>query len=193
MQSNSNATQKRRRVSFCNDALQIRLPVAATETCDIPSEQLWYTKAELSLIKREVGSVLIRRAIAKTKQHAEDEHDDPALWGLERHGLEQHHTKKTTIKLILLAQNMKESKSDPEFLRNVSLHCSRKAQSLASEQGFRDSCHVYYEDSLEKLVDDCIFDCSIPSICGCKRSPPTATFPLAEDHGRRVRSRVSAA
>jgi hypothetical protein len=204
MQYVSIKTQKRQRVSFSNETVHI-WSVAESEKYDTPSEKLWYTKSELSYIKREVGKVLIRNTIETARQQTKDVYDDPQtkdvyddpeLWGLERHGLERHHAKKTAIKLILIAQSMKENSSDPEFLRNVSLHCSKKAQGLARDQGFRDSCHVFYEDSLEQLVDDCIFDCSIPSrLCGCKRSTSAASFALlvAEDHERRVRSRLSAA
>ena len=191
MQSPLHTTPKRRRVSFCDEIVHIS-PIIPSEACAvIPSGHLWYTKAELSIIKRAVANLLIHRAMDETNSKVD--HDDPDFWGLERHGLERHHSKKAAIKMVLMAQNMNESKTDPEFLRNVSLHCSKKALDLAREQGFRDSCCADYDESLEKIVDDCIFDWSMPSIVRSKRSTSTASFSLAEDHRRRVRSRVSAA
>jgi len=174
------------------------------EECSL--DELWYTKAELSKIRRDVGVILIQRAIEKSKAYNPkyEEVDHPELWGLDRHCLERDQSKKTAVKVILLAQNMKESKRDPDFLRSISLQCSKKAREAAAEQGFRDSCHVYYEDSLETLVDECISNCmdfpplnfsSSSLTSGCKRSASATDLPLTPDgHERRVRSHhVSAA
>lgn len=195
--------RKRQFVSFCEHAIQYPSP----ESCnDVSMEQKWYTNAELKVIRQDVADLLIRR-IKSSKLNIKDEdgHDDPDFWGLERHSFERDHAKKAAIKLILLAQHMKEIKGDPELLRSVSLQVSKNARQLAADQGFRDSCHVYYENSLETFVDDCISDfdiftptptmvteatgCSAP----CKRSPSAANLRSTEEDERRVRSRVVAA
>lgn len=197
--------QQRRRtcVSFRDNVIEYPSP----ESCnDVPIEQKWYTHAELKVIRHDVADLLIRRIknSKKTTKQEDDGHDDPDFWGLERHSFERDHAKKAAIGLILLAQHMKEIKGDPELLRSVSLQVSKNARQLAADQGFRDSCHVYYENSLETFVDDCISDfatflpntvmtpvteCSAP----CKRSPSVANLRSAEDDERRVRSRVVAA
>ncbi len=199
MSSPATPSQKRqcKCVSFKDETIQNPAPESTDE---VPLEAKWYTKPELHVIRKEVGSILIRH-INSSKQQVkeEDVNDDPELWGLERHSFERDQAKKAAIKLILLAQNMKEMKGDPELLRSVSLQVSKNARQLAADQGFRDACSVYYENFLETLVDDCIFDfdsfpLEIPSVSsGCKRTPTMANLPAAEDHLRRVRSRVVAA
>lgn len=171
---------------------------------DVPIEQKWYTNAELRVIRQDVANLLIRH-IKNSKQNTKQvySHDDPDLWGLERHSFERDQAKKAAIELVLLAQHMKEIKGDPELLRSVSLQVSKNARQLAADQGFRDSCHVYYENSLETFVDDCIsdFDTFTPnslkvatdSIVPCKRSPSAANLRSGDDDERRVRSRVVAA
>lgn len=172
---------------------------------DVPIERKWYTNAELKVIRQEVAELLIRRIKNSRQNIKQDEGmDDPDLWGLERHSFERDHAKKAAIELILLAQNMKEIKGDRELLRSVSLQVSKNARQLAADQGFRDSCHVYYENSLETFVDDCIsdFDTFKPNCMtvvtgsgvSCKRSPSAANLrPGEDDERRRVRSRVVAA
>lgn len=172
---------------------------------DVPMERKWYTNSELHAIRHQVANLLICH-IKKSKlqgKQQDDNHaaDDPDLWGLERHSLERDQSKKAAIKLILLAQHMKEIQGNQELLRSVSLQVSKNARQLAADQGFRDSCYVYYENSLESIVDDCIFDfdafpttCTeIPSV-GFKRSPSAANLVASTNNQeRRVRSRVVAA
>lgn len=195
--------QKRVCVSFRENVVQYPPPESWK---DVPTERKWYTNAELKVIRHDVAELLIRRIKNSKRNNKQDhdEHDDPDLWGLERHSFERDHAKKAAIELILLAQHMKEIKGDPELLRSVSMQVSKNARQLATDQGFRDSCHVYYENSLEAFVDDCIsdFDIFTPnimmtaasgSIAPCKRSPSAANLRSAEDEERRVRSRVVAA
>jgi len=200
-QQQQQSEQRRLCVTFCENVIDYPSP----ESCrDVPIEQKWYTNAELKVIRHDVAELLIRR-IKNSRQNIkqDDGNDDPDLWGLERHSFERDHAKKAAIELILLAQHMKEIKGDPERLRSVSLQVSKNARQLAADQGFRDSCHVYYENSLETFVDDCIsdFDTFTPNLMTvvtgtsvpCKRSPSVANLRPGEDDERRVRSRVVAA
>lgn len=191
------------KVSFCPNPTQISGSISNDENwfpddgTEVSTNQIWYSKAELSRMKKEVGSLLIRRIFAEShKQHDDDDHQSsPELWGLERHCPQRDQAKKSTIKVVIMAQHLDESKRDPHFLSSISRQCSEQARALAAEQGFRDSCHSYYEDSLAALVDDCISDIDMPSYClssGCKRS--AAEIDLPGTHEQRVRKHhVSAA
>eukprot|EP00429_Kryptoperidinium_foliaceum_P067101 CAMPEP_0176052564 /NCGR_PEP_ID=MMETSP0120_2-20121206/26135_1 /TAXON_ID=160619 /ORGANISM="Kryptoperidinium foliaceum, Strain CCMP 1326" /LENGTH=191 /DNA_ID=CAMNT_0017386003 /DNA_START=75 /DNA_END=650 /DNA_ORIENTATION=+ len=185
--------RRRRCVSFSDNVVRYDPPSFADDSDDVPSNQtMWYTKPELSAIKKSVGQVLLRRIMKKSKQSSKDDgEDDPELWGLERHNIERAQAKKSAVKMILLAQHFQDMRSCPELLRSLSLQVSKKARDMAADQASRDCYHAHEDEIVEHMVDDCLCDFQLPSSVAlgatscCKR-------PIAEDHERRVRPRLSA-
>lgn len=181
--------RKRKIVSFQQETSRHDPPLYES----MPSIQdLWYTRLELSSIKKEVGRVLIEQIIQNRNSKAVDISYKPELWGLERHNIERAQAKKAAVKLILMAQHVKGVKGNPELLRSLSLQTTRPARDFAQDQGFRDACQ-HDTDAAEYVVDDCISDFVLPASSDYPSQRCKRPIVLSESYERRVRPRFSLA
>jgi hypothetical protein len=185
--------QQRKTVSFQPEVVHHE-PISY-ESEPPPLQDLWYTRMELSNIKKGVGRILIEHVVNKRTSKSIDTSGIPELWGLERHNLERAQAKKSAVQLILMAQHLKAMKRNPELLCSLSILATRKAREFAQDQGLRDS-HQHDTDAAEIVVDDCISDFDLPATCdylsyGCKRT--IMRTDCESHHERRVRPRLSLA
>jgi hypothetical protein len=181
--------RKRKIVSFQQETSRHDPPLYES----MPSIQdLWYTRLELSTIKKEVGRVLIEQIIQNRNSKAVDTSYKPELWGLERHNIERAQAKKAAVKLILMAQHVEGVKGNPELLRSLSLQATRPARDFAQDQGFRDACQ-HDTDTAEYVVDDCISDFVLPASSDYPSQCCKRPMVLSESYERRVRPRFSLA
>lgn len=191
-------------LSFCKEIIRHDPP--SYESGDNSSDrsspcldELWYTRMELSFIKKEVGRVLMDHVgLGPPKSTVTL---IPELWGLERHNLQRAQEKKAAIQLILMAQHLRNIKGDPELLRSLSLQVSKGARNFAREQGLRDARH-HDTDAAELVVDGCISDVDLSACCDSleqccsKRKRPLPRMIVQEEehlYERRVRSRATQA
>jgi len=156
--------------------------------------ELWYTRTELAIIKKEVGRVLMEHVVHKrTSSKASDRTCIPELWGLERHNLERAQAKKAAVKLIVMAQHLHGLKGDPERLRAISYEATKTARGFAQDQGIRDASQ-YEVDSAESVVDGCISDVVLAASYDFSSQCHKRSLLLKDGvthHERRVRQRFS--
>lgn len=186
--------EQRKNVSFQQEVVHHE-PISYTSDAPL-IQDLWYTRTELSTIKKGVGRILIEHVVNNRTAKSIDTSGIPDLWGLERHNLERAQAKKSAVQLILMAQHLKDIKKNPELLCSLSLLATRKAREFAQDQGLRDA-HQHDTDAAEIVVDDCISDFHLTASCdflslGCKRTMMIRTD-CESHHERRVRPRLSLA
>lgn len=104
-------------------------------------DDLWYTEDEITEIKNNVRSLVIRNSQHKVN-------DEEEMAGLEKYNPQRSEYKKAALYHILRAQSKSR---DPEFLRSVSSRSTAWARTVAADQGFHDYCEIY--DPLDNLLD----------------------------------------
>lgn len=140
-----------------------RLLILTEEYC----KELWYQKAELSVIKKVAKAIIARRDNKDKRNDNRNDYnnynnnnDDNYNDGLERFTRQRSTWKRSSIHYILQAQkqynthhacknicnNAYKSANDrarEEYIRNVSIRCSNWAKETALKQGFEDYCSIH--------------------------------------------------